>query len=58
VTIEARCVEVRGNRITCECTATDGEGRHVGRGSTVQVVLPRDVRDGLLDPAAPQRDSH
>ncbi|GAA3168923.1 thioesterase family protein [Blastococcus jejuensis] len=49
--IEARCVEVRGNRLTCEVTATDDDGREVGRGTTGQVVLPRDVLDGLLDSA-------
>ena len=41
LTIEARCVEVRGNRVTCECTAVDDAGRIVGRGSTMQVALPR-----------------
>lgn len=49
--IEARCVEVRGNRLTCQVTATDDDGREVGRGTTGQVVLPRDVLDGLLDSA-------
>ena len=49
--IEARCVEVRGNRLTCEITATDDDGREVGRGTTGQVVLPREVLDGLLDSA-------
>jgi fluoroacetyl-CoA thioesterase len=51
LTVEARCVAVTGNRLTCECRATDAAGREVGRGSTVQVVLPRDVLDTLLDPA-------
>ena len=51
LTIEARCTEVRGNRLTCACTATDGEGRQVGRGSTEQVVLPREVLDRALDPS-------
>ena len=50
--IEARCVAVDENRLTCECTATDGDGREVGRGSTVQVVLARDVLGRALDPAA------
>jgi fluoroacetyl-CoA thioesterase len=48
--IEAHCVEVDGNRLTCECRATDGDGREVGRGSTVQVVLPRDRLDAILSP--------
>ena len=51
LTIEARCAEVRGTRVTCECTATDDAGRVVGRGSTVQVVLARDVLGRALDPA-------
>ena len=49
--IEARCTEVRGNRILCDCTAIDGDGRTVGTGSTVQVVLPREVLDRALDRA-------
>jgi predicted thioesterase len=53
--IEARCVAVDGNRLTCECTATDGDGREVGRGSTVQVVLARDVLGRALDPAGRRR---
>ena len=50
LTIEARCVEVSGNRLVCECTAVDDTGREVGRGTTGQVVLPRAVLDGVLDP--------
>ncbi|TFV71908.1 thioesterase [Blastococcus sp. CT_GayMR19] len=53
--IAARCVAVDGNRLTCECTATDGDGREVGRGSTVQVVLARDVLGRALDPTARRR---
>ena len=52
VRVTARCVEVRGSRVTCECVATDGDGREVGRGSTVQVVLARDILGRALDPAA------
>jgi predicted thioesterase len=48
LTVEAHCVAVDGNRLTCECRATDGDGREVGRGSTVQVVLPRERLDALL----------
>jgi fluoroacetyl-CoA thioesterase len=55
VRIEARCVGVDGNRVTCECTATDADGRVVGRGSTVQVALPRAVLDQRLDRAGRQR---
>jgi predicted thioesterase len=47
--IEARCVEVSGNRLVCECTAIDDTGREVGRGTTGQVVLPREVLDGVLN---------
>jgi predicted thioesterase len=43
VLIEARASGVSGNRVTCACRAVDGEGRDLGRGSTVQVVLPVDV---------------
>ena len=50
LSVVATCVEVSGNRITCTCTATDGDGREVGTGSTVQVVLPRDRLDALLAP--------
>jgi predicted thioesterase len=39
VRVTARCAEVRGNRLTCECTAVDAGGRLVGRGRTVQAVL-------------------
>ena len=52
LTMEARCTEVRGNRIMCACRATDADGREVGTGSTVQVVLPRAVLDRALDPTA------
>jgi fluoroacetyl-CoA thioesterase len=40
VRVSARCVAVDGNRISCACTAVDGGGRELGRGTTVQVVLP------------------
>ena len=39
VRVTARCAELRGNRLTCECAAVDTEGRVLGRGTTVQVVL-------------------
>jgi predicted thioesterase len=53
--IEARCVEVEGNRLTCECTATDADGREVGRGSTVQVTLPRAGLEDRIGSAARDR---
>jgi predicted thioesterase len=39
VTVTATCTEVRGNRLTCGCTAVDAGGRLLGRGTTEQVVL-------------------
>ena len=39
VRVTARCVELRDERLTCECTAVDAGGRELGRGTTVQVVL-------------------
>ena len=48
VRITARCVGVDGSRVTCACTATDADGAEVGRGSTVQVVLPEHVLDARL----------
>jgi predicted thioesterase len=43
LTVTARCTEVRDGRLTCECRATDGFGRELGRGSTVQAVLPAEL---------------
>ncbi|SDO71374.1 thioesterase family protein [Geodermatophilus sp. DSM 45219] len=51
--VTARCVEVRGNRLTCACTAVDADGREVGRGTTVQAVLPEEVLDARI--TAPSR---
>ena len=48
LTIEARCTGVERNRISCDCTAIDADGREVGRGSTEQVVLPRARLDSVL----------
>ena len=50
VRIEARCTAVSGNRVTCECRAVDGDGRELGRGSTVQVVLPESELRARLSP--------
>nr|WP_208383737.1 hotdog domain-containing protein [Modestobacter marinus] len=52
VTVVARCTEVSGNRLTCACTATDARGRELGRGTTVQVVLPEDLLEQRIGPAA------
>ncbi|MGR6965033.1 thioesterase family protein [Geodermatophilus sp. URMC 61] len=43
VRVTARCVELRGNRLTCECTAVDAEGRALGRGTTGQVVMSEEA---------------
>jgi fluoroacetyl-CoA thioesterase len=43
VRVTASCAEVRGNRLTCECAAVDTEGRVLGRGTTVQVVLSEEA---------------
>ena len=43
VRVTARCAEVRGNRLTCECVAVDAGGRVLGRGTTVQVVLSEEA---------------
>ena len=48
VRVTARCVEVRGDRLTCACRAEDADGRELGRGTTVQVVLPQQVLDARL----------
>jgi predicted thioesterase len=48
IRITARCVAVRGNRITCACSAVDSSGRELGRGSTVQAVLPEHVLEARI----------
>lgn len=52
VTVVARCTEVSGNRLTCACTATDAQGRELGRGTTVQVVMPEELLEQRIGPAA------
>ncbi|MGY1846013.1 thioesterase family protein [Blastococcus sp. SYSU DS1021] len=63
IRVTARCAEVRGNRLTCDCSAVDAEGRLLGRGTTVQAVLseaavqarvtrPRRTRPGGAPPDA------
>jgi fluoroacetyl-CoA thioesterase len=51
VRVTARCSELRGNRLTCECRAVDGGGRELGTGTTVQAVLPAAVLDSRLSPS-------
>jgi predicted thioesterase len=50
--VTATCVEVRGGRLTVECRATDSYGRELGRGSTVQAVLPAAVIEARVSEAA------
>jgi fluoroacetyl-CoA thioesterase len=52
IRVVARCVEVRSGRLTCECRATDAHGRELGRGSTVEVVLPPAVVSARIGEAA------
>ena len=62
VRVTARCAEVRGNRLTCECVAVDAGGRVLGRGTTVQVVLSETALQARIGERArpqqqtPQRD--
>jgi fluoroacetyl-CoA thioesterase len=53
VRVTARCVEVRGNRLTCACVAVDAGGRELGRGTTEQVVLPEEALQARLRGPAP-----
>jgi fluoroacetyl-CoA thioesterase len=48
VRVTAECVELRGNRLTCACRAVAADGRELGHGATVQVVLPQQVLDARL----------
>jgi fluoroacetyl-CoA thioesterase len=48
----ATCVEVLGDRLTVECRATDSYGRELGRGTTVQAVLPAAVIEARVGDAA------
>jgi fluoroacetyl-CoA thioesterase len=50
--VTARCVEVRGGRLTCECRATDSYGRDLGRGTTVQAVLPAELVEARVSEEA------
>ncbi len=52
IRVTARCVEVRDGRLTCECRATDSYGRDLGRGTTVQAVLPAEVVAARVGEAA------
>jgi fluoroacetyl-CoA thioesterase len=52
VTVTARCTAVRGNRLTCDCTAVDARGQVLGRGTTEQVVLPEAALDARIGESA------
>jgi fluoroacetyl-CoA thioesterase len=43
LTVTATCVDVTGGRLTCSVEAVDAYGRRLGRGTTVQAVLPAAV---------------
>ena len=53
--VTARCVDVRGNRLTCECSAVDTDGRELGRGTTVQAVLPQETLEARIGEGARER---
>jgi fluoroacetyl-CoA thioesterase len=55
VRVTARCVEVQGNRLTCACTAVDADGRELGRGTTVQVVLAEEALAARIGEGRGQR---
>jgi predicted thioesterase len=55
IRVTARCVEVRGNRLTCECSAVDTGGRELGRGTTVQAVLPQETLEDRIGVGARER---
>ena len=52
IRVTATCVEVREGRLTVECRATDSYGRELGRGSTVQAVLPAPVIEARVSETA------
>ena len=51
IRVTATCVALRGNRLTCACTAVDADGGELGRGVTEQVILPeQDVQARITRP--------
>ena len=52
IQVTARCVDVRDGRLTVECSATDAYGRDLGRGTTVQAVLPAGLVAARVSEAA------
>ncbi|WP_448616522.1 thioesterase family protein [Modestobacter sp. URMC 112] len=55
VRVTARCVGTDRNRLTCECRAVDAQGRELGRGTTVQVVVLEEVLETRIGDAARER---
>src|SRR4051794_8972160 len=55
IRVTARCTELQGNRLTCECRAVDTRGRVLGRGTTVQFLLPGAVLDERIGEEARRR---
>ena len=55
VRVTARCAQQQGDRLTCECRAVDRDGRELGRGTTVQVVLSQRALDARLGPPRDRR---
>ena len=54
IRVTARCTEVRNGRLTVECWATDAYGRDLGRGTTVQAVLPAEIVEARVSEDARQ----
>jgi len=52
IRVTARCTEVRNGRLTVECWATDAYGRDLGRGTTVQAVMPAEIVEARVSEAA------
>jgi predicted thioesterase len=48
VRVVARCKQVDDKRVICEVDAYE-EGRHIGRGTHVQRVLPKTVLNAIID---------
>lgn len=49
ITVQASHAYTQGNRVVCDCRAHNPLGDLIGRGQTVQVVLPQQRLDRLFD---------
>jgi fluoroacetyl-CoA thioesterase len=49
ITVQASHAYTQGNRVVCQCLAHNQLGDLIGRGQTVQVVLPQKRLDQLFD---------